>query len=452
MLNTWWILPLVIVYIPLQLIHTANPDWRLVYWFGTFLALSITLLYIKRLGGIHWVRYFAPAVAMILFAVPWITFIENYITNALMGFVAQFTVEVLNLSGIYAIQKGNVILLQGAVVGIEEACSGVRSLQSSLMAGYLFGEILRFRPLVRLLLILSGVAVTFFLNLVRTLSLTYITFKWGDEAFESWHDPIGNGIAIGGFLAIAAVAWLIHRIPAFHPRVTQMQDSKAPVSPKQVPIPLQSTQAVFFVSLIGLSFGLSYLWYLPSNSPTTGFDYSQINWTAVGNNVNEDEIDPFTTAQLKYSKGSHHDWISPQSIRWNVFYFYWDKGRISSHAGIHRPENCLPATGMQLTKTYDTQIWRTPEGYEIPFKCMMFEGSGRKTYVFFTVWDENGAEPWISMNWFERIADVFKHRIVKGRHSLQFLAENASSFELAREQWQMILEKMYTPSPLQSDG
>ena len=438
----WMLLPLAFLAL-LQVIETANPDWRLIFWASALAALAATGLLIHSLGGNKWLRHFTPALCMMLFAVPWITSVENRITSSLMSVVSDFTVEMLNLAGIYAVQMGNVIHLQNAVVGIEEACSGVRSLQSSLMAGYLFGEIMRFRFGFRLLLIALGVAVTFVLNLIRTLVLTNVTMTHGAEVFEKWHDTVGNVVAISGFLSIALLAWVLSRIKATHSK---------PVSPPANPSTNTETKpripavALLLLALIPVSgIILDYCWYGKADtlSDPNQFNYGDIHWNAVSNDIADVEMNPIAVAQLKFSKGNHYQWLSTSGLRWTAFYFYWDQGTISSHAGVHRPENCLPSAGMRQLGTQEILYWDTPEGYKIPFETLTFEGFSGKTYVFFAVWDENGTQPWVSTTWLDRLNDVWKRRIVKGRHSLQFLVENADTFREASSEWKKILDQMY---------
>ena len=431
-----------LLFVPLKLVHTANPDWRLIYWIATLLATSLTLLWIHQIGGRRWVRHFAPALAMILFAVPWITGVENQITSTLMEFVSAFTVEVLNLAGIFAVRSGNVIVLQGAVVGVEEACSGVRSFQSALMAGYLFGELLRFRMPTRLLLITLGAGVNFLLNLGRTLILTLISLNLGPELFEAWHDRVGNAVALGGFLTVALLAWLLRRI--FKPQSPESEQQKSADASESSA--LRVLPASLYIALVGgviLAFAFNAFWYRQVQDSSRGFDYHSIQWESVSNPIESREMDPVAVAQLKFSEGTHRNWTDSSGIRWTAFYFHWDQGRISSHAGIHRPENCLPSAGISLAATHESMVWQSPEGYTIPFQTMTFKGMGTTTYVFFAVWDENGAEPWISTTWGERLSDVWKRRVVTGRHSLQFLAENATSLEQARRECLSTLDRMY---------
>jgi exosortase len=427
--------------LPLTIIQTANPDWRPVYWAYTLIALATTWFWIDKLGGKPWCLHFAPALAILLFAVPWLKGIENIVTRNLMEVVSSFTVEWLNLSGIFAVRTGNVIHLQQAVVGVEEACSGVRSLQSSLMAGYLFGELLRMKPGKRLILIALGILSNFILNLLRTLALTYITIHLGSRGFERWHDTVGNGVAVGGFACIAAIAWLLSRVGSKGESMKQM-DNAAIAMHRPYPSDWKLPATVAGICLFSLL--LDFAWYRNvAPQPDSAFDYSNMHWDALGVEVESIDIGPAATAQLKYSTGQQQVWTSPSGANWTAFYFNWKQGRISSHAGVHRPENCLPATGINLSDTWEPLLWTTPGGYVISFQSMTFEGLGMQTHVFFAVWDENGASPWVSTTWGQRLADVWHRRVVSGRHSLQFLVNQSQSFEQARSEMLGILNLIY---------
>ena len=56
------------------------------------------------------------------------------------GHRASIASETLALCGIPAQLEGNLIRVRTGVVGVSEACSGVRSLQTAIMIGLLFGD------------------------------------------------------------------------------------------------------------------------------------------------------------------------------------------------------------------------------------------------------------------------------------------------------------------------
>ena len=60
-----------------------------------------------------------------------------------------------------AVQHGNVIEVKIGLVGVDEACSGVRSLQATLMVSVFFGELYCASWLRRIVLVLCGAPIAF---------------------------------------------------------------------------------------------------------------------------------------------------------------------------------------------------------------------------------------------------------------------------------------------------
>ena len=81
-----------------------------------------------------------------------------------MRIVAHVAAETAMLLGIPAQVEGNLIRVSTGLVGVNEACSGIRSLQTSLMIGLLFGELKRLSVLRRVALVAGAVAIALFAN------------------------------------------------------------------------------------------------------------------------------------------------------------------------------------------------------------------------------------------------------------------------------------------------
>ena len=140
-------------------------------WLYAGIVVAATLYALFLAGGWAWVKHFGFPVALILVAVVWPFRIEKGLTQGLMRLDANLTVELLGWVDIPALQRGNLIELSTGTVGVDEACSGIRSFQSSLMAALVMGELYRFRLLPRAALVLCGIVLGFCFNVVRTLIL-----------------------------------------------------------------------------------------------------------------------------------------------------------------------------------------------------------------------------------------------------------------------------------------
>jgi len=128
------------------------------------------------------------------------------ITLALQLGVSSGVLGALHLLGIAAVRHGNIIELANAMVGIEEACSGVRSLVSCVFAGLFFSATLVRRPWSRLLIVGLSVPLALVMNFIRSLALTLMAND-GIKIAETWHDMTGYAVlgvtgAVLGALAL----------------------------------------------------------------------------------------------------------------------------------------------------------------------------------------------------------------------------------------------------------
>jgi len=70
---------------------------------------------------------------LLLTVIPWPTRIEEPLTRALMSWVTGFAIELIHFAGIAAHREGELIVLSKGIVGVSEACSGIRSWQAAFV-------------------------------------------------------------------------------------------------------------------------------------------------------------------------------------------------------------------------------------------------------------------------------------------------------------------------------
>ncbi|OPZ74099.1 MAG: hypothetical protein BWY82_00851 [Verrucomicrobia bacterium ADurb.Bin474] len=262
-----------------------------------------------------------------------------------------------------------------------------------------------------------------------------MTWSDGSEAFRQWHDPIGQTVAFGGFAGI----WIIAL--CFRPRGDPQIDRCTTSLSGRFPAIPSLRQVLPVLALIALAWCCNWIWYHPSRQPSniaTG-SFRDLNWTALAPNIQSIPIDPFTKAQLKYDSGHQRVWQHQDKSIWTAFHFYWESGSISSHAGVHRPENCLPSAGMALVKEHDPLLWEPAPHVAIPFQAFTFRLYDRDIEVFFSVWNDNLSQPILSTSIQERLMEAWNGNRVMGRNSLEFIVEGAKSHEQARAELSSIL-------------
>lgn len=132
------------------------------------------------------------------------------LTLGLQLWVSENVLRALHILGIGALRHGNVIELATGRVGIEEACSGVRSLISCVFAGFFFSATLVRAPWARGFLIVLSVPLALLMNFIRSLTLTLLANR-GVNIEGTWHDV--TGFAVLGVTAalLAGLALLLER-------------------------------------------------------------------------------------------------------------------------------------------------------------------------------------------------------------------------------------------------
>lgn len=179
------------------------------------LALAVMLVALGNLGLVYGgagIRRFGMAYAFLLVAMPMPSAIHGPVVGGLQSFVATVNTEVLNLMGIPAERVGSLIHLPAGTVGIDEACSGIRSLQSTIMATVFIGYLTLRRVSWQLLLFASGVALAVLGNLIRSLYLSLTANAHGIEAIREVHDAAGWSILVFTTTGVILISWLLNRL------------------------------------------------------------------------------------------------------------------------------------------------------------------------------------------------------------------------------------------------
>ena len=199
------------LYLPTRLVEAATPEWRPIQWSLGIVAIGLTLCAIYAGGGRGWLRQLAFPVCFFFVAIPWPTLFEAPIIQNLTRLGAAMVVDLLGWVDVPALVHGNVIEVSTGMVGIDEACSGIRSFQSSLMISLFLGEFYRLSTRSRWLLVPAGFVLSMGFNVCRMFLLTLLAAKKGVPAISKYHDPAGVTIAILCTLALWGLAWEIAR-------------------------------------------------------------------------------------------------------------------------------------------------------------------------------------------------------------------------------------------------
>lgn len=485
--------------LPLRVIYEINTDWPLIAWLYALIVVALTL-YAFRLAdpfsGLHvprsaprvsrftsyvssffspWVKHFAFPVCFILVAVVWPYRIEKGLTQDLMQVVANITVEILGWLNIPALQRGNLIDLGTGTVGIDEACSGIRSFQSSLMAGLLMGELYRLRLGWRAGLVASGLFLGFCFNVVRTTILSYQANANGMSAIDKWHDPAGFTIAIACFGCLWLIALLIKKAETRKQKTDITPDappSTLHASPSSLlqPLafslytsraPLHTPHSALrtYLAAVGLwallCIGVTELWYRAHTPKDSGVFHWSVALPANKPSFQRIELAPRTIKLLKYDQAATGKWRAEDGSEWSAHFFRWQPRSIESviNSRVHRPEVCLPASGLrQVSKSELIQI--EAGQLTLPFRKYTYESDGRNLYVFFCQWEDGTADQvgMQSSGQADRLQSVLKGRRLVGQQTLEIIITDCASLDQAEQQLRRALPGMIRPDPVTFGG
>ena len=370
--------------LPLKFLGVVYPEARPFHWLHVLIAITITLIAILNVGGRPWLRHFLYPVLFLLLAVPWAREFQNHVTGALMRWVACVSVELMLLAGIPATQEGNSIELMNQVVGVDEACSGIRSLQGSIMVGLFLGEFYRLPRRPRVFLLVVAVGISLLLNVVRAVTLTWVCASRGESAFERFHDPAGLAIlGVVFVISVALAAFLSRRFGVILGGPTEPYGLANPLSPRMSRL---CVAGVVWLLLVEVSSAVYFHNSAPKSTNGWRLDVSRISGA-----ITEEKISPTARQFLRFNAGKATAIDLPDGNFLRIIDLQWEGGEISaSGARTHSPLICLPSIGYELERNLPTVSMRIGP-WECAFKSAIFQTKGRTAYVYHGLWEAGEA-------------------------------------------------------------
>ena len=342
-----------LLYAPIRLVEEANPGWRLISWGLALEVVGLTWLAIYLVGGADWWRKLAFPVGYFLVAIPWPSSIEMPLIQGLTRLDAQATVELLGWLGVPALQHGNVIEVATGVVGIEEACSGIRSFQATLMLSLFFGEYYQMSLVRRLGLVGGGFAMSLLFNLSRMTLLVWVAAHQGIAAIATWHDPTGITILLACFFGLWGLSvWLGKKAER------SGGESVIPNPPSAIRIPPSTLRRLAYALLIWI--GVVEIsvaaWYDWHEARLPAAQQWSLAWPTNNPTFKEEPLADRARQILRYDKSHSAKWEA-DGLGWQVVFLQWNPGSTAIHlAQNHTPAVCMTAAGRDL-KSFTPQDW-----------------------------------------------------------------------------------------------
>lgn len=142
-----------------------------------------------------------------LVSAPMVSAVETQLNLALLRKVVTVVAGVFDLLGLPIEQQGNVLVLPTGKVGVEDACSGIRSLTGCLFAGSFLAAVFVERVWKKVVLLAVALGLAFGSNLARSLFLTAWAYNYGPDAIEGLVHDIA-GYAVLGLTVLGLLCFL----------------------------------------------------------------------------------------------------------------------------------------------------------------------------------------------------------------------------------------------------
>ena len=409
------------------------PNWRFAGWLFAGAAIGITFVILYFLGGRSWSRYFAFPVIFFLIAVPWPTRLEHPMIENMSKLNAAVSAVSANVLGSPAVRHGVLIETSPGLVGVDEACSGIRSFQASVMIALFLGELFGYSILRRLMLLFSAVLLAFTCNVIRTTYLVRIADLHGIAAVNLHHDQAGFAIMGITLIGLLALVWLLRpkrskpgayysptgakldyleELHNLEP-VPDTEEKKSPgasgeagsrIAAESTPAQTSTTVLVKNSRLIRTALAALavwivlgemgiYFWFRPAEKQAATLTNWSFKLPARTAEFRELPVSENVRTMLSYDEGRQAEWRDSEGNAWQFFYFRWLPAKNSYRAAAtclqartHAPDVCLQNAGMVLQTNLGIQTVNM-NGVNLRVDTECFLDQGRTLDVFSIYWE-----------------------------------------------------------------
>ena len=371
----WTIIVLsLLVILPLEVVRQTPIHWRPNLWAVGLLALANTLAVSWLTGGRASLKIFLFPALFMLVGIPWPTFLEAAVAYPLMPVVTQWAVGLLHMLGHPATAAGTTITLPNCTVGVEEACSGLRSLQTALMVGVAAGELTRLGARGRVALLAVAFVMAVAGNQVRVLMLALAGIGGGNQAVTALHDTAGYVVLAILLAGVGLAATLGKR---WQTALSQTAPSSVPsatvpsVGGSRAPSPAAGWVLLLCGGLALLGANGWYWWRASLAAPPSPPILAPVGDAGfvIDNNVPQAILGVLQPDRHTYIRES----VDGTPTRAIGYHFYWEPRRGNANQLYHRPDRCMPGAGWRIEGEVTRETFRLGDR-EVTFNVFPFRG------------------------------------------------------------------------------
>lgn len=374
----------------------------------TIVGMSYALL------GWHAFKQVIGPLFLLFFIVPLPPFIYNNLSGNLQLISSQIGVEVIRLFGISVFLEGNVIDLGNYKLQVVEACNGLRYLFPLVSLAYLAAYLYRVELWKRVVVFLSSIPITVFMNSFRIGVIGVLVDRWGNDQADGFLHYFEGWIVFMSCLLILLLEMaLLAKIGRSSLKLRDVFGIEVPKAlPKDMTLKLRSVTPVHY-AILGSVFLIAtssiYVNYQdevqPNRQQFTDFPIKIGNWQG-----DEGMLEEFYLKSLKLDDYLIGNYTNSANTIVNFYVAYYASQQAGSAA--HSPRSCIPGGGWKIDNVTEVEIPGLKVNSE-PLRAnrlMIRRGEAKKlVYYWFQQRGRVITNEWL-VKWYLFLDSLTKHR------------------------------------------
>ncbi|MBW9258299.1 MAG: VPLPA-CTERM-specific exosortase XrtD, partial [Candidatus Thiodiazotropha sp. (ex. Lucinisca nassula)] len=394
----------------LYILGQLATTYTLVQYSFIFTVMAIAYAIVGRRSY----KIIAMPLLLLFFAVPLPPFIYNNISGELQLISSEIGVEIIRWFGISVYLEGNVIDLGDYKLQVVEACNGLRYLFPLLSLSFLAAYLYRVDYWKRIVVFLSSIPITVFMNSFRIGVIGVLVNNWGqDQADGFLHYFEGWIVFIACLLILVIEMTLLAKIGSPNLKLKNVfgiEVQKALPEGLTYNIrPITSVHYAILVSVLLIAVCSYYITeqknYLPDRQQFRSFPLKIGNWEG-----DDDILEEKYLRSLKLDDYIIGDYSNLSGSIVNFYTAYYSSQQAGSAA--HSPRSCIPGGGWQIyeVKQVDLpELYVNGEQLKVNRLVIMRGESKKLVYYWFQQRGRIMTNEWL-VKWYLFMDGLTKHR------------------------------------------
>lgn len=324
---------------------------------------------------------FVPLLFLI-FCIPLPYFLEALLTARLQLLSSELGVIILRALGTSVYLEGNVIDLGQYQLQVVEACSGLRYLYPLMGIAFMMAYMYRANFLPKLIVFLSSIPITVFMNSARIAVVGVLVEHWGSDMADGFlHYFEGWIVFMICLLILVAEIWAFEYVgqqrklfvaidtPTFNKLVNG-------VGSKITLRPLWSILTIVFIgSLLVLSLS-SRVEVRPPRKPLDNFPLKLESWLGEQDRLGQSQLDLLGLED--YILADYRPQVGGHGVNLYVAYYASQRKGVSPHS----PQVCMPGGGWVITSLQRVKLVDEKQSPFIINKVLIEKGQDKQLVYY----------------------------------------------------------------------